>query len=170
MQLILNSKTYINNNFDYLMKKLFEVLLPAEANNNIHGSKIPIYFLVLIAFIGTIRSFIHMFFPDGAAGSIAGMNIPEIGANEFLFVWALWGSAQLIYALIQWIVIFRYRSLVPLMWIIQIFESLLRMFVGHIKPVDFTHVPPGAYQNYIYIILAVAMLALSIGLPKSNEN
>lgn len=152
------------------MKKLFEVLLPAEANNNIHGSKTPLYFLVLIAFIGTIRSFIHMFFTDGGAGSIAGMNIPEISANEFLFVWALWGSAQLIYALIQWIVIFRYRSLVPLMWIIQILESLLRMFVGLIKPVNFANVPPGTYQNYLYIILAVAMLALSIGFPKSNEN
>jgi len=125
--------------------------------------------LVVIAFIGTIRSFIHMFFSDGGAGSIAGMNIPKIGASEILFVWALWGSAQLIYALIQWIVIFRYRSLVPLMWIIQIFESLLRMFVGHIKPVNFAHTPPGAYQNYIYIILALIMLAISIVTTKFED-
>ncbi|NMC77446.1 MAG: hypothetical protein GYA60_09175 [Candidatus Methanofastidiosa archaeon] len=110
-----------------------------------------------------------MFFSDGGAGSIAGMNIPEIGASEILFVWALWGSAQLIYALIQWIVIFRYRSLVPLMWIIQIFESLLRMFVGHIKPVNFAHTPPGAYQNYIYIILALIMLAISIVTTKFED-
>lgn len=138
------------------------MLLPAKADNTIHGTRLPFYFFVLIAFIGTIRSFIHMLAPDGGAGSIAGMNIPVICANEIIFVWALWGSAQLIYALLQWIVIFRYRSLVPLMWVVQLLETLLRMLVGHIKPVTFAHTPPGAYGNYIYLFLALLMLALSI--------
>src|SRR4030042_3510463 len=144
------------------MKNIFEILLPVKADNTIRGSKLPFYLFILIAIIGVVRSCIHIFSPDGGAGSIAGMNLAISGANEVIFAFALWGSAQLVYALLQWIVIWRYRSLVPLMWGIQFLETLGRMLVGRIKPVTFAHTPPGAYQNYIYIILAVSMLALSL--------
>jgi hypothetical protein len=41
-------------------------------------------------------------------------------------------------------------------------ETLLRVLVGHMKPVGFSHTPPGAFQNYIYLPLAVLMLMLSL--------
>jgi len=144
------------------MKNIFETLLPAKADNTIHGSKLPFYLFILIAAIGLVRSFIHIFSSDGGTGSIAGMNMAVTGANEVIFAFALWGSAQFIYALLQWLVILRYRSLVPLMWGVQLLETLGRMLVGRIKPISFAHTPPGAYQNYIYLFLAVLMLALSL--------
>jgi len=70
-----------------------------------------------IAFIGAVRSCIHLLAPDGGAGSIAGMNLEMAGADGIVFSFALWGSAQLIYALIQLVVVFRYRSLVPFMYL-----------------------------------------------------
>jgi hypothetical protein len=144
------------------MKNIFESLLPTKADNVIRGSKIPFYLFILIAIIGVVRSCIHIFSSDGGAGSIAGMNLAVTGANEVIFAFALWGAEQLIYALLQWVVILRYRSLIPLMWGVQFLETLGRMLVGRIKPVTFTHTPPGSYQNYIYLILAVLMLALSL--------
>ena len=144
------------------MKAILAIFFPAKADNTIRGNKIPLYFFILIAIIGTVRSCIHIFSPDGGAGSIAGMDLDVSGANEVIFSFALWGAEQFIYALIQWVVILRYRSLIPLMWGLQLLETLGRMLVGHIKPVTFAHTPPGAYQNYLYLILAVAMLALSI--------
>ena len=143
------------------MKNLLETLLPAKADNTIYGSKIPFYFFVLLTLIGTVRSCIHIFSPDGGAGSIAGMDL-SAGANVIIFAFALWGAEQLIYALIQWVVILRYRSLVPLMWGIQFLETLGRKFIGSLKPVTFAHTPPGAIENYIYLGLAVAMLALAL--------
>jgi hypothetical protein len=150
------------------VKKLFEILLPTKADNIIRGWKLPFYMLILIATIGTVRSFIHILAPDGGAGSIAGMNLAVTGANEVIFAFALWGGEQLIYALIQWVIILRYRSLVPLMWGVQLLETLGRMVVGHIKPVSFTHTPPGAYQNYIYLVLVVLMLTLSLWSDKKH--
>ena len=144
------------------MKNLLETLLPAKADNTVRGSKLPFYVFILIAAIGIVRSCIHIFSPDGGAGSIAGMDLSVSGANEVIFAFALWGTAQLIYALLQWVVILRYRSLISLMWLVQIFETLGRMLPGRIKPVTFAHTPPGAYQNYIYLILAVLMLALAL--------
>ena len=144
------------------MNKTLEILLPTKADNTIRGSKLPFFLFILIAAIGVVRSCIHIFSPDGGAGSIAGMNLAVTGADEVVFAFALWGSAQLIYALLQWVVVLRYRSLVPLMWGIQLLETLGRMLVGRIKPVTFAHTPPGAYQNYIYLALAVFMIAFSL--------
>jgi len=150
-----------------LVKNISETLLPGQAGNNLRGSKLPLYLFVLLALVGTVRSFIHIISPDGGAGSIAGMDL-SAGANSIIFAFALWGSAQLIYSLLQWVVILRYHSLIPLMWLAQLFETLGRMLVGRIKPVTFAHTPPGAYQNYIYLVLAISMLGLSLWSASRN--
>ncbi len=144
------------------MKTLWDILFPAPADNTIRGSKWPYYLLFLVTVVGTVRSLIHIFAPDGGAGSIAGMNLNVTGANEVIFAFALWGSEQLIYALLQWMVILRYRSLVPLMWVVQLLETLGRMLVGHLKPVTFAHTPPGATGNYIFLVLSLLMLFLAL--------
>jgi len=144
------------------MKNFVSFFLPSKADNTLKGSQFPLYFFILIAAIGLVRSCIHIFSVDGGAGSIAGMNLAVIGANEVIFAFALWGAEQLIYALLQWIVILRYRSLIPIMWFIQFLETLGRILVGHLKPVIFAHTPPGAYQNYIYLVFSLLMLALSL--------
>jgi len=144
------------------MKKIFETLLPDKADNTVRGMKFPFYVLILIAFIGTVRSFIHLLASDGGAGSIAGMDLSVQGASSIIFVFAQWGGTQLIYAFIQWLVIFRYRSLVPFMWAVQFLETLLRIVAGHLKPATFAHTPPGEIGNYIYLPLAVLMLVLSL--------
>lgn len=143
------------------MKNVLATLLPAQADNTVRGMKLPVYVFMLISIISTVRSLIHLFAPDGGAGSIAGMDLSVAGADGIIFAFALWGSSQLIYALIQLVVVFRYRSLVPFMYVLLILETLLRQLVGHMKPVTFAHTPPGAIGNYIFLPLAVLMLALS---------
>jgi hypothetical protein len=108
-----------------------------------------------------VRSCIHLLAPDGGAGSIAGMDLSVAGASGIIFSFALWGSAQLIYAFIQLTLAFRYRSLVPFMYALLFVETLLGMLVGHMKPVTFPHTPPGAYANYIIMPVAALMLVLS---------
>lgn len=137
-------------------------LLPSSADNTIRGMKLPAYVFALIAIVSTARSLIHIFAPDGGAGSIAGMDLNVAGANGIVFAFGLWGTAQLIYALIQLAVAFRYRSLIPFMYILLILETLLRMLIGRIKPVHFAHTPPGAIGNWVILPLAVLMLALSL--------
>jgi hypothetical protein len=152
------------------MKNILSILFPAQANNTIRGSKWPLHLFILVAAIGLVRSCIHIFSPDGGAGSIAGMNLAVTGANEVIFAFALWGAEQLLYALLQWVVILRYRSLIPMMWGVQFLETLGRMLIGRIKPVTFAHTPPGAYQNYIYLALAMLMLMLSLWSGLKAEN
>jgi len=139
----------------------FEFLLPPVVDNTIRGMKFPVYLFTLIAMVSTVRSCIHILAPDGGAGSIAGMDLSVAGAPGIIFSFALWGTAQLIYAFVQLAVAFRYRSLVPFMYVLLFVEALLRILVGHLKPVTFSHTPPGAYGNYVTLPLAALMLILS---------
>ena len=142
------------------MRFFFEFLLPPVVDNAIRGMKFPVYLFMLIAIVSTVRSCIHIVAPDGGAGSIAGLDL-SVGAPGIIFSFALWGSAQLIYAFVQLAVAFRYHSLVPFMYLLLFIEASLRMLVGHIKPVTFSHTPPGAYGNYVILPLAALMLVLS---------
>jgi len=142
------------------MKLFFEFLLPPVVDNTIRGIKFPVYLFMAIAIVSVVRSSIHLLAPDGGAGSIAGMDLSVAGARGIIFAFALWGSAQLICAFIQLAVAFRYRSLVPFMYLLLLVETLLRMVV-RMKPVAFSHTPPGAYANYATLPVAALMLILS---------
>lgn len=122
------------------------------------GWKLPVVVFMLLAVVSTVRSCIHLFSADGGAGSIAGMDLSVQGADGIIFAFALWGSAQLVYAFIQLLVAFRYRSLIPFMYLLLIVETLLRMLVGKMRPVSFAHTPPGAIGNFIILPAAVVLL------------
>ena len=138
------------------------VLFPVRADNIIRGPRLPVYVFAVIAVVSTVRSGIHLLAPDGGAGSIAGLDLSVAGAGGIVFAFGLWGSAQLIEALVQLVVVIRYRSLVPLMYLLLIVETLLRLLVGRLKPVTFAHTPPGAVGNWVILPLAALMLALSL--------
>ena len=144
------------------MKNMFKTLLPSQINNTLHGWQLPFYGFTLYAIISTVRSFIHLLAPDGGASSIAGIDLSVAGANGIIFAFGLWGSSQLLFAIIQLLVVFRYRSLIPFMWLMLILEVLLRELVGKMKPVTFAHTPPGAIGNEIILPLAALMVALSV--------
>ena len=144
------------------MKTVLEILLPAKVDNTIRGSKLPFYVFALYVIVSTVRSAIHLLAPDGGAGSIAGMDLSVAGADGIVLAFALWGSSQVLFAIVQLAVSFRYRSLVPAMYLMLVLETLLRMLVGRMKPVTFAHTPPGATGSYLILPLAAAMLALSL--------
>jgi hypothetical protein len=145
-----------------MLQTIFQTILPAQIDNTIRGVKLPFYVFAFFAVVSTVRSFIHLLSPDGGAGSIAGMDLSVPGADGIIFAFGLWGSSQLLFALIQLLVVFRYRSLVSLMYLMLILEVLLRQLVGYMKPVIFAHTPPGAIGNQIILPLAVFMLVLSV--------
>lgn len=151
------------------MRQILDRLLPQRADNDYKGHRIAAWFMLLYAMVGAVRSCIHLLAPDGGAGSIAGMNLAVTGASGIIFAFSLWGSAQLLYAVIQLVVYFRYRTLLPFMYVVILAEVLLRMFVGHIKPVQFAHTPPGAIGNWAMIPLALIMLVLSLKTAKSAD-
>ena len=75
------------------MKRILERLLPAKADNTIHGYKFPVYVFALIAIISTVRSFIHLLAPDGGAAVLPGW-IYRLAVQAVLFLHLHYGGAH----------------------------------------------------------------------------
>lgn len=151
------------------MNNFLSRLFPKIADNNYKGSKIAWWVFMLLAVVSTGRSLIHFLAPDGGAGSIAGLDLSK-GAENIIFSFGLWGLSQLIYAFIQLLVAFRYRTLIPLFYLILCFETVGRMIVGRMKPpILLLGTPPGGIANYIILPLAIIMFVLSLKLKKGIE-
>jgi hypothetical protein len=139
----------------------WDYFLPA-VDKQYKGAKISIYFLILVTIAGTIRSLIHILAPDGGAYSIAGINIEVEAGNNIVAMFGQWGASQLILALIFWLVIIRYRFLVPAMIGVVFLEQVLRIAAGQLKPVMVAAPPPGEIGSYILIPLSVIFFLMSI--------
>jgi hypothetical protein len=83
------------------------------ASTDYEGSRLALYFLVLIAMVSTVRSLIHISAPDGGTHSIAGLAVDVAGGANLVAIFAQWGVSQLILAFFYWLAILRYRFLVP---------------------------------------------------------
>lgn len=151
-----------------MINKFFGALFPKNADNNYLGNKIALWLFTILAIISTIRSLIHFLAPDGGAESIAGLDLSK-GAENIIFAFGLWGLSQLLYAFIQLLVAFRYRTLIPLFYLILFFETLGRMLVGRMKPPILTHgIPPGGIANYVILPLVIIMFILSLRQKSKN--
>jgi hypothetical protein len=136
--------------------------LSPVADQPYQGGRAPLFFLALIAFVSTARSLVHLLAPDGGAGSIAGINLGVAGGANIVAVFGQWGASQLVLALLQWLVVLRYRFLVPAMLAVVVLEQLLRLLAGRLKPLQIDTPPPGAYGTYVVLALGLVFLALAL--------
>jgi hypothetical protein len=118
--------------------------------------------LAVVNAAGTVRSVIHIGAPDSGAQSIASMDTKVAGGGNIVSLLAQWGGAQLLEAGVIWIVLWRYRGLVPLMLGVVTAEQLLRVGIGRAKPLTTAHKPPGALSRVLLPAAAVTF-AFSLG-------
>lgn len=88
-----------------------------------------------------------MFAPDGGANSIAGITVEGVAGDNLVHLFAQWGLEQLILAIVAWVVIVRYRFLIPFVLLLQLFDWLM----GEIKPLVVDSMPPGGIGNIIFV-------------------
>jgi hypothetical protein len=128
------------------------------------GTQASLWFLVAMTLLTTARSLVHVLAPDGGAGSIAGIDIDVAGGDNIVAIFAQWGWSQLLLALVGWLVIARYRFLVPAILLMQLLDWGGRALVGVVKPLVVDAPPPGEIGNYIFVPLVA--IALWFSLPK----
>jgi hypothetical protein len=96
------------------------MIFPKTIDNSYNGNKLPLYLFYLLTTVTIGRSLVHMFAPDGGAQSIATIPLDSYSveaANVVIHIFAEWGLTQLLFGVLYAIVLWRYKSLIPLMYL-----------------------------------------------------
>ena len=144
---------------------MLEELLPKTANNEYRGARIAKWVFVALTVLTIGRSLAHVFLPDGGAQSIATIPLDAFspGASTVVIgMFAQWGLTQLMFGVLYVLVLWRYQSLIPLMWIFVLFEWTGRLFIGFVKPFETTGTAPGAVGNLVIPLIALIMFIFSL--------
>lgn len=144
---------------------MLDKLFPRQATNVYGGTAVAKWFFVLIVVVTIGRSLAHILLPDGGAQSIATIPLDEFTANgaaATVHLFALWGLSQLLMGLLYGVVLWRYQSLIPLMYLFVMVEYGARLLLTFAKPMETHGTAPGAIANYALLPLALLMLALSL--------
>ena len=152
-------------------------ILPKEIKNIYQGH--PIAFWGFIAFLAlmTWRSIIHLAYQEYGLHQIANFNLisgdPDPMPVIYLF-FSLWGLAQLIFCLFCWVVVFRYKELISLMYILFISEWVTRLIIYPLTDLGLANdelysngVTPGADFSPFVVISLIGLFLLSIKESKS---
>lgn len=146
---------------------MIDRLFPPRIDNNYRGHQIALWLFVPITLITLGRSLVHIFFSDGGAQSIATIPLdtyPPAAADAVIRSFALWGLSQLLLGLLYLGVLWRWRTLLPLMYLLLIVEYVGRFAIGVTNPVVSLETPPGATANFVFTGLGLVMLVLSLRL------
>ena len=147
-------------------------ILPAQIDNHYRGLKISQYAFFLISAVTLVRSLIHVFAPDGGAQSIATIPLDSYSAeaaSTVILMFSLWGLSQLLMGIVYFGVSLKYRSLIPAMYVLVIFEYAMRIVIGQMKPILTTGTAPGSIGSWIMVLVCAVLLALSLIPAKSSK-
>lgn len=140
-------------------------ILPSVADHNYRGHNIALWFFYLITAVTIGRSLIHMLKNDGGAQSIATIPLDtytEAGAATVILIFSYWGLSQLMFGIIQLMVALKYKSLIPLMYLMLILEWGGRFLISLWKPIETTGQAPAGIGNMILPFVCLLMFFLSI--------
>ena len=151
---------------------MLETMFPKQLTNDYEGSLIAKWVFILLTIVTIGRSLIHAFAPDSGAQSIATIPIDSFtqnGAATVVLIFAQWGFSQLLLGFIYIVVLWRYQTLIPFMYLLMIVEYTMRIFLGTLKPIEITGTAPGGVGNLIVVPLALIMLFLSLRSGKRDS-
>ena len=147
-------------------------ILPSKFDNDYRGNKVALWVFYALTALTLWRSQHHLFAEDGGAQSIAGIPLDTFGSNAsdtVVSVFALWGLSQLIVGLIFLLVCIRYKSAIPLMYLLSVIEYFVRFaYVGFFKPIETVGTAPGDFINLPFMVLFLVMCWLSTREPRQT--
>lgn len=146
-----------------MIKAILKGIFPPSFDNQFSGYSIALWVFYPFTALTLWRSQHHVFSEDGGAQTIATIPIDSFSieaSNTVVAVFALWGLSQLTIGLIYILACIRYRSMIPLLYLLASFEYFMRFaYIAAVKPIVTVGTAPGATIN---IPFTVILLALSV--------
>ena len=144
---------------------MFDKLLPKPIDNTYSGSKIALWLFGLIVFVHILQSVMVIVNGHSIAQAADGIPLetyPAAAAQTILAIFMVSSLRRLIISLICAVVVFRYRSAVPLMFVVLGLNYLGGQVILGFVPIVRVGTPPGVVVNLIMFALMIIGLALSL--------
>lgn len=144
---------------------MIERLFPQSIDNHYQGARIAKWVFIAMTLLTVGRSLAHIVVADGGAQSIATIPLDTYStaaSTVIIGMFAQWGLTQLMFGLMYVITLWRYQSLIPLMWLFIFVEWTGRLLLGFYKPFETAGTAPGAVGNMIFPVLSLVMLVLAL--------
>ena len=136
-------------------------LLPSDPKSY-RGPAVAYWITSILLVVITGRSLVHLFSPDGGAHSIATIDTRVAGGDNIIAIFGQWGASQLLLVGALWVLLLRYRGLVPFILCVLLLEPFLRALSGHLKPIVTLGTAPGASLNWFVFPVVAATLYLAL--------
>ena len=144
----------------------WSTVLP-QPNNSYSGSKVSLYYLVLLSCMFTFRGVVHYFTPDGGSGIIAGLPLEtysEGAVQSIITGFGVYGKYHLIQAVLAWLIVFRWRTLIPIFLLVVGIDQLLGIILITVKPLPV--IPPG--QIGVYLLFPITLVAFLLSIRQAK--
>jgi hypothetical protein len=144
---------------------MLDKFLPQPIDNRYSGSKIALWLLGLIVFVHTLQSVLVLVNGYSIAQSADGIPLetyPAAAAQTILAIFMTASLRRLIISVICAVVLLRYRSAVPLMFVVLSLSYLGGQVIFQFVPIVRVGTPPGVVMNLIMFVLTIVGLALSL--------
>lgn len=126
------------------------------------GPAVAYWITTILLVVITARSLVHLFSRDGGAHTIATIDTSVAGGDNIVAIFGQWGASQLLLVGALWVLLFRYRGLVPFILCVLLLEPFLRAISGYLKPIVTLGAAPGAALNWFVVPVVAATLYLAL--------
>ena len=145
-------------------------LLPSNINDKYTGTKIAYYGLFPIFAVLIFRSLVHFLSESSGLVGIATIKqfplIDGLNPNNLIYLFAsLWGATQVSLTIILLVLFIKYKSFIPLIYLICLLDQCFRIVSGMLHPLSedyYINTPPGVILNIPVLIYLIAMFYLSL--------
>jgi hypothetical protein len=140
-------------------------LLPSRLDNNYRGRKLALWLFGLVVLIRSIQSTMIIVNGYSIATSADGIPLeayPAAAAQTILALFAILSLNRLLISLVCVVVLIRYRSAIPSMFLLLALGYLAGEIILRFIPIIRMGTPPGPIVNLIMFALMIVGLVLSL--------
>ncbi len=144
---------------------MWKRIFPETFDNRYRGQKLALWLLYPLTFMNLAIALGGIFSKDGGAQSADGIPLDTFGdggAEAVIRVVAILGLASLLLGVFYVLALVRYRSMIPLMYVLLVVDYLGRRGIAQMKPYLHIAATGASYFNLVLFALSITGLVLSL--------
>jgi hypothetical protein len=154
------------------MRRIVERVFPGELGNDYRGRALGLWIFGLVIAVKSFQMLSSLFNTRITLRRADGIPIdtyPPAAVQTIVALFALLAFTYLLICVLCWVVLARYRSAVPMMFVLLLVDYVCRRVILYFLPVGRTGITVGVAVNLILFAFIIVGFAVSISPPKPES-